>query len=99
MGTTFRHHTIASTRAVTGVQLVAIEMPLTAEQKRKRRADAATVRKAQAAAFREQLPTPPTAVPDDLLSWAAANPPPRRSAFSSAALFDAAREPWYATFM
>ena len=103
-------------------------MALTAEQKRKRRADAAASRDADAAArgikrrrsgsapahknWDEQAgkwvldesvaslhPTPSIAQPDDLLSWAVANKPPRRRDFTSLTLFDAAREPWYATLM
>ena len=40
-------------------------------------------------------PLPPR--PDNLNAWAAAHPPPRREDFKSQELFDAAREPWYAT--
>lgn len=44
-------------------------------------------------------PTPVAEVPMDLIAWAKAHEPPLRAQFQSQELFDAAREPWYATFM
>lgn len=49
-----------------------------------------------------QLPTPPASditVPDDVIAWAAAHPPPRREDIDTQEQWDAVREPWYATFM
>ena len=100
-------------------------MPLSAEQKRDRRAALAAARSAADAArgikrqppggvpagrrWDERVhafvlaaqplrPAPSTTVPDDVLAWAAAHPPPRRPDFDSQELWDSAREPWYATF-
>ena len=44
-------------------------------------------------------PTSMAAVPMDLIAWAKAHPPPLRAQFQSQALFDDAREPWFATFI